>query len=235
LWIGALAIDLVGPMATFWTPGLGRSSTHDWNIEGSHMAERCGLFIIIALGESILVTGATFAELEWTGPVVAAFTASFLGSVAMWWIYFNASAAAGRRIIATSSDPGRLGRSAYTYMHLPIVAGIIVTAVGDELVLAHPTGHTETATTIAVLGGPVLFIIGTVLFKWTLGRSVNLVFLAAVLIAFAALVPIATVISPALLSAAVTLALTAICAADVITARAQDIAAAPTGEPDAAG
>jgi low temperature requirement protein LtrA len=63
--------------------------TAEWDVEGGHMAERCGLFIIIALGESILATGATYADLIWSGETIAGFVAAFVGSVAMWWIYFN--------------------------------------------------------------------------------------------------------------------------------------------------
>ena len=138
------------------------------------MAERCGLFVIIALGESILVMGATFSGLDWTWTVLAAFLASFVGSVTMWWLYFNATAAFGSRAISTSSDPGRLARSAYTYYHLPIVAGIIVTAVADELVLAHPGGHAEGATVAAILGGPALYLAGVALFKWSITGRVSL-------------------------------------------------------------
>ena len=65
-WALALSHRCVGARLYFWVPGLGRSSTADWNVEGSHMAERCALFVIIALGESLLVTGATFAELAWS-------------------------------------------------------------------------------------------------------------------------------------------------------------------------
>jgi low temperature requirement protein LtrA len=172
LWLAATAVEYLGPVNRFYVPGLGRSSIEDWNIEGGHMAERCGLFIIIALGESILVTGATFAEMAWTAPVVAAFLSSFVSSVAMWWIYFNATAAAGSRIIAAANDPGRLARSAYTYMHIPIVAGIIVTAVADELVLVHPEGHATTAAVLAILVGPALYLAGTALFKFTVLRRV---------------------------------------------------------------
>ena len=68
LWIVALASNIWGRRMGFWTPGLGRSTTADWDVEGGHMAERCGLFVIIALGESILVTGATFSSLAWTCP-----------------------------------------------------------------------------------------------------------------------------------------------------------------------
>ena len=131
--------SMSSPAVGFWTPRLGRSTTADWDVEGGHMAERCGLFIIIALGESILVTGATFAELPWTAATVAAFLSAFVGSVAMWWIYFNIGAETGQPAHRRGrAIPGRLARLAYTYLHLPLVAGIIVAAVGDELVLAHP-------------------------------------------------------------------------------------------------
>jgi low temperature requirement protein LtrA len=165
LWLAALAIEYAGPWAGFWTPGLGRSSTADWDVEGAHMAERCGLFIIIALGESILVTGATFAKMDWNAATVAAFTAAFVGSVAMWWVYFNIGAERAEHNFATSADPGRVARLVYTYVHLLIVAGIVVTAVGDELVLAHPAGHTDIRMVIAAVGGPALFLLGNILFK----------------------------------------------------------------------
>jgi low temperature requirement protein LtrA len=165
LWALALAIEYVSPLAYFWVPGLGRSTTSDWRVEGAHMAERCGLFIIIALGESILITGATFAELAWNAGTVAAFAVSFVGSVAMWVVYFNIGAERSSQQIAAAEDSGRIARNAYTYMHLPIVAGIIVAAVGDELVLHHPGGHTDFKTAAVVIGGPALYLIGNSLFK----------------------------------------------------------------------
>ncbi|MBD2871914.1 low temperature requirement protein A [Paenibacillus arenilitoris] len=164
LWIVALLVEYAAPSLGFWTPRLGRTPTVVWNVEGSHMAERCGLFIIIALGESILLTGATFSKLAWDPATLAAFAAAFVGTAAMWWIYFDSTAKTGHYFIAHSSDPGRVARSAYTYTHLLLVAGIIVTAVGDELVLAHPVGHIEAATTAVILGGPALFLLGNVLF-----------------------------------------------------------------------
>ena len=113
-----------------------------WWVGGAHLAKRCALFVIIALGELLLVTGATFAEKPWSGPTAAAFIVAFLGSVAMWAVYFNVGAERGSRHMASASDPGRLGRNGYTYLHILIVAGIIVSAVADELALAHPDGHT---------------------------------------------------------------------------------------------
>ena len=169
-------------------PGHGRSTTTDWDIAGGHMAERCGLFVIIALGELILVTGATFAELAWSPATVAAFVSAFLGSVAMWWIYFNIGAEKASHLIAQSADPGRLGRLAYTYMHIFIVAGIIVAAVADELVLAHPSGHVATPTLAAVLGGPALYLLGNILFKRSVATWLPLSHLVGIA-ALAMLVP----------------------------------------------
>ncbi|WP_046868579.1 low temperature requirement protein A [Microvirga massiliensis] len=164
-WIIALAIEYMAPWLGFWTPGLGRSATVDWDVEGGHMAERCGLFIIIALGESILVTGATFAELAQTPVTVTAFIVAFVGSVAMWWLYFDTAAERGSEQISHSADPGRVARLAYTYVHLLIVAGIIVAAVSDELILAHPTDPAEPPAIVAILGGPALYLLGNMLFK----------------------------------------------------------------------
>jgi low temperature requirement protein LtrA len=164
-WSGALIFEYVGPIARFWTPLLGASKVSDWAIEGGHLAERCALFIIIALGESVLVTGATFSGLTWDHATVLGFGAAFLSTVAMWWIYFDKAAEVGVEQITHASDPGRLGRWAYTYLHLPIVTGIILFAVGDELVLAHPTGHSEIKTVASVVGGPLAYLIGVILFK----------------------------------------------------------------------
>jgi low temperature requirement protein LtrA len=165
LWAIALVIEYISPAVRFWIPRYGASSVADWMIEGGHMAERCALFIIIALGESIVVIGATFAELTWTTENVLAFVSAFVGSLAMWWIYFHIGAEAGSEQLSKSSESGRLARLAYTYLHMPIVAGIIVSAVADELVLKHPDGHSDLKTVISAIGGPSLFLFGTILFK----------------------------------------------------------------------
>ena len=165
LWAIALAIEYISPVVRFWIPRYGASRIEDWVVEGGHMAERCAGFIIIALGESIVVTGATFADLTWTSENVVAFVSAFVGSLAMWWIYFHKGAEAGTEQISRSSEPGRLARLAYTYLHMPIVAGIIVSAVADELVLKHPAGHSDLRTVLSAIGGPLLFLFGTILFK----------------------------------------------------------------------
>ena len=167
LWAIALVIEYMSPAVRFWIPRYGPSSVADWVIEGGHMAERCALFVIIALGKSVIVTGATFSELAWSAENVTAFVSVLAGSIAMWWIYFHKGAEAGSEEISKSSEPGRLARLAYTYLHMPIIAGIIIAAVADELVLKHPGGHSDLKTVISSIGGPLLFLFGTILFKYS--------------------------------------------------------------------
>jgi len=166
LWAIALVLEYTGPVAGFWTPGLGRSATADWTVEGGHFAERCRLFVILALGESILVTGTTLAEIEPSVAAVSAFVVAFLGSVALWWIYFARSEEAARGAFSSSEDPGRLARSAYTYFHIPMVAGIIAVAAADELTVTHPGDRATAALLTLALGGTALFLAGHALFKW---------------------------------------------------------------------
>lgn len=205
-WLLALIIEYISPSLGFWTPGLGRSSTSDWNVEGAHLAERCGLFIIIALGESVLVTGATFAELGWDSSTVAAFIISFVGSVTMWWLYFDVGAEIGSYRMAQSQDSGRMARLAYTYLHLPIVGGIIVSAVADEFVLAHPLGHGELKFTLAILGGAALYLFGITVFKWAVAGQFPISHLLALIVLGLLAIP-APVISPLWLSLLATLTL----------------------------
>ena len=170
LWAVALLLEFVSPWLYFYVPGLGRSSTRHWaDVDPHHLSERCGLFVIIALGESLLVTGATFSGLAWNAATIVAFASAFLGSVAMWWIYFDTGVQRATDHFMHSGDPGRVARSAYTYLHLLIVAGIIVCAVSDELVLAHPE-HVSDAAIVAILGGPALYLLGNALFKWVTNR-----------------------------------------------------------------
>ena len=108
LWMLALAVDYSGPVAGYWTPGLGRFRTEEWTIEGTHFAERCQLIVIVALGESILVTGTAFGEIETSTATVTAFVVAFLGSAALWWTYFARSAHDASDAISHALDPGRM-------------------------------------------------------------------------------------------------------------------------------
>ena len=211
-------------------PGLGRSNTTEWQIEGAHIAERCALFIIIALGKSILITGATFAELPWNATTIAAFLVAFTGSVAMWAVYFNIGAERASRQIASSDDPGRMARSGYTYIHLLIVAGIIVVAVGDELVLHHPgghDGHTDIRTAAAIVGGPALYLIGNALFKRLSTSILPLSHLVGIGV-LVALAPAAAITTPLVLSVGTTAVLIMVAAWEWLSIGGRDTADAPS-------
>jgi low temperature requirement protein LtrA len=180
LWLGSVCIDLLGGVVGFYTPGLGRSRTSDWTIAGGHFSERCQAFILIALGESIVIIGATLTDLKVTAAVLAAFVVAFGGAVALWWLYFDSSAEAAAGKIARSEDPGRLGRSAYHLIHPVMVAGIIVCAAADEKVLADPGAAASTASAWMILGGPALFLAGHAAFKLVVWRVLSWTRLAGI-------------------------------------------------------
>ena len=180
IWAVALALDLLAPLAGYWTPGLGRSETDDYPVEGGHFAERFQSFLIIALGESIVVTGATASAKGLDTPVVAALASAFLGTAALWWLYFGEVAEHSRRYLADADDSGALARDAYSYLHLPIVAGIIMVAVGDDLLIADPGGALSGAGIVMMVGGPAVYLAGETLFRVRMIGSVNPKRLAAI-------------------------------------------------------
>ena len=164
-WLAALAIEYAGPFMFFAVPGLGRSTAANWDISGGHMAERCALFIIIALGEGIVVTGSELSGQPLDRGRVSAFVLAFLASVLMWWLYFDLGAERSARKIETEQQPGRFARNAYTYLHMPIVAGIVIGAVSDALVLVHWRSRASPALVLTACGGNMLFLLGLGFFK----------------------------------------------------------------------
>jgi low temperature requirement protein LtrA len=229
LWLIALAIEYSGPAMRFRTPGLGASTIQEWAVEGGHMAERCALFIIIALGESIVVTGATFSEAAWTTQTVAAFVIALVGSIAMWWVYFHIGAEAGSEHISHAEDSGRLARLAYTYIHLPIVAGIVVSAVGDELLLAHPIGHIGAKEMLSMIVGPLLYLAGVILFKRSIRGHLQLSHLVGIGL-LVILIPFAHMLTPLALSAATTAIMLIVAAWEAISLGSRKDATKPHSE-----
>ena len=165
LWLLALALDYAGPLVTFRVPGRPRLAPEAWEIGTEHFSERFQLFIIIALGETIVITGATTSELELTGATVTAFAVAFLTTAALWWLYFNLVAAISERRLAQAEARVLLARDAYTYLHVVLVAGILLNAVGDELVIAHPTEELTGPELAATVGGPALYLLAHVLLR----------------------------------------------------------------------
>ncbi|MEJ5019468.1 low temperature requirement protein A [Ochrobactrum vermis] len=165
LWLIAVLCEYLSPMFGFALPGLGRSHTADWTIDGGHLAERCQLFVIVALGETVLATGATLANAEvWNLTLMSALLATFLGTLAMWWLYFGTSSNEATDTISHSSDPGRIG-AYFHYVHAVLVAGIIATAVGNDLVMAHPHDPLKTAYVLVLVAGPAIYLFGSAIYK----------------------------------------------------------------------
>jgi low temperature requirement protein LtrA len=172
LWLVALGLDLLAPLVMFWMPRVGSTPTSQWQINGQHFAERFQLFVIIAIGESIVLTGVTASGTGLGGAEVVALGLAFLGSTALWWLYFGHVAGAVAATIAqsTADEVGRMGRDVYTYLHLPIIAGIVLFAVGDELVVAHPNESLHLTGAIVTLGGPALYLLGVMATAARVGR-----------------------------------------------------------------
>tara|TARA_B100000676_G_C17960263_1_gene777135 strand:- start:84 stop:1271 length:1188 start_codon:yes stop_codon:yes gene_type:complete len=203
LWAVALGIEYLSASLSFHVPGLGRSDSRKWDISGAHMAERCGLLIIIALGESLLVTGNTFADSQWDAATITAFVSAFVATVAMWWIYFSLSAERASERLLHSDKTGQMGRLVYTYVHFLLIAAIVLVAVADEFVLAHAHGHVSIATLVAVIGGPALYLAGNILFKTLMFNShprshyIGLILLGL-------LIPLSSALSPVVLGVSTT-------------------------------
>ena len=164
VWLGALALDMVAPMFI---------DTRGWRFEPAHFAERHGLIVIVALGESIVAIGAG-AGSEVDGGVIVAAVLGIAVVAGFWWAYFDVSSIlAARRLAAVEDERERneLARDAYSYLHLPMVAGIVLVAFGLRVTLAHvgdPLGW-EAAT--ALVGGTALYLLAVLAFKRrTIGR-----------------------------------------------------------------
>jgi low temperature requirement protein LtrA len=201
LWAPALVIELAAPLLWYWVPGRGRLNVLGQAVEGSHFAERCQGFVIIALGESIVVTGATAARAGLTPAVVGALSIAFVQTAALWWLYFGEAAVHSRRLMASSEHVVDLARDAYTYLHLPIVAGIILSAVGTDYLTAHPGRTLEAGPAAVTLAGPIVYLLGELLFRRRMVHTGNPKRYAAV-VALAALGIVATSVPAVVLGAA---------------------------------
>jgi low temperature requirement protein LtrA len=189
LWVVALAIDYLGPAVI----GGGRG----WRIAPEHFAERHGLIVLIALGESIVAIGVGAGFELVTGGIVAAALGIVVVS-ALWWLYFDVAAllARSRLMQARGIEQARLARDAYSYLHLPMVAGVVLFALGLKTTLGHVGDALETVPAVGLCGGAALYLLAHVAFLFrTTGRVFRRRTIgAAVLLA---LVPAAVVI-PAL-------------------------------------
>ena len=198
LWALALGLDMAGPL---FIP------TEGWRLMPSHFAERHGLIIIIALGESIVAVGVGVGTDLSVGQGVAAAVAVGLAA-AMWWLYFDVVALVARRRLGRA-EPGRvqneMARDSYSYGHFPMIAGIILVALGLKTTLAHVDDPLEIVPAFALLGGMATYLLAHVAFRWRHIHTLNRQRALLALLLFA-LLPVAVEI-PALATLAVVAAL----------------------------
>jgi low temperature requirement protein LtrA len=190
-WAIALAIDYGGLLL---------GSTQGWRVEPAHFAERHGLIIIIALGESIVALGVGAAGLALGAGVIGGVVLGLVVAGCLWWAYFDVVAAVAERKLreAGPAERARIARDSYSYLHLPMVAGIVIFAVGVKETLVHVHVHLSSVPAAALCGGVALYLLALSAFKRRNVGSFNyprLVASAALLV----LTPIVTVL-PALLS-----------------------------------
>jgi low temperature requirement protein LtrA len=173
LWLVALAVDYGAPLALFRVPGTPSVTEDAWHVSTAHFSERFGLFVIIALGESIVLTGSTISGAELDAATVIAFATAFLITAALWWLYFTYVVRIAERRLEMAANRTRMARDAYTYLHVVFVAGIIVSAVGDELVIAHPREPLAGPEVAAVVAGPAIYLLAHALFRLRLTGTVT--------------------------------------------------------------
>ncbi|MCM0675295.1 low temperature requirement protein A [Micromonospora phytophila] len=230
LWALAVAVDYAGGTLGWPTPGLGRAPRWEWSVAAEHLAERYRQFFIIALGELILVTALTLSRSGFAAYQTAAFLVSIATTVLFWRIYSHRAGEVLATAIKASPGPLRLAFWA-KYAHMVMVAGIVVTAVGCELVIDHPLGHTRPGWVAVILGGPALFLAGRSLFEYAVFSRVSPDRLIGLLV-LAAAAPVTLLVPPLLVALAATAVLTGIAIADTTRARRHPSeASSPAGGP----
>jgi len=167
-WALAAAIDEVGRWLAHPIPG---RKLHSENVafDAEHMLERCRLFLIIALGETVLTTGAAIAASPITGSTVATGTFALVGTVALWALSFGRAHRLILQHVGKTSDPIRASRHAINAL-LIMVAGLIAVAVANKEVIAHPYGQTSFALSLLLAGGPILFLAAQGWYLWQVPR-----------------------------------------------------------------
>jgi low temperature requirement protein LtrA len=209
LWVLALLLDMAGPFL-FGSEG--------WKLVPGHFAERHGLIILIALGESIVSIGVG-AEAHLSAGIAAAAILGVVLAAELWWIYFDVVALVSARRLGRAPE-GRvrneLARDAYSYLHLPMVAGIVLAALGLKETLHAVDDRLGTVLGFALLGGIALYLLGHVAFRFRQIRTVNRQRLGLGLVLLA-LLPLASEISALALLALVTALLAAMIVYETIS------------------
>ncbi|MEU1755371.1 low temperature requirement protein A [Micromonospora matsumotoense] len=211
-WTVAVAIDYVGLMFGWPTPRLGTTRASTWEVLGEHLAERYQQFFLIALGENILVIGLSFSGHSFSRASSGAFLLSFVTTGLLWRIYFHRAGHLFAEAIRVSRSPGKLGESA-SWTHLVIVGGVLMTAVGYELAIAHPHQRAGLAWAFFLMGGPAIFLTARARFEYEIFGRVSRSRVVGVLV-LVALMPVAARVSTVIALASATAVLVAITVAD---------------------
>jgi low temperature requirement protein LtrA len=219
LWTLAIAADYVALALRYPIPGAGRA-TWEPPAAAEHLAERYRQVFIIALGELIVVSGLALSGGGFAPDRTAAFVVSIATTAVLLRIYIHRAGEVLPVAFTTTGVTDRFGLWAI-YIHGTMVAGIVVTAVGAQLVIAHPSGRTPPAWAVVILGGPVLFLAGRAVFEYTIFTRVSLTRPIGVL-ALAALTPVTLLASPLLAAIAATAVLAGIAVADAARDRDRD-------------
>jgi low temperature requirement protein LtrA len=199
LWIVALTVDYASPLV---------SGTAGWKMDAGHFAERHGLVVIIALGESLVALGLGASGQELSPGIVVAAGLGVVVVCAMWWLYFDVVAVAAERNLAslTGRAQAALARDAYSYLHLFLVFGVVLVALGLKKTLLHIDEPLDTVPAVALFGGFSVYLGAHIAFRWRNIRTVNEARLLTALLLIA-LIPVGlhvpALVSLALVAAAV--------------------------------
>jgi len=180
LWAVAIAVDVGAPLVT---------GTKGWQLSPHHFAERHGLVVIIALGESLVALGVGVADQLYDIRTIVVVVVGFASVACLWWLYFDIVAIAAEHRLATAEVDVRndLARDSYNYMHLPMVAGIVLLALGLKKSFADIDSPLKLTVATALFGGAALYLLGHLLFRrrnmgsWNRQRAVVMVLLVALI------------------------------------------------------
>jgi low temperature requirement protein LtrA len=225
LWALALAVDYTAGGLSWLTPGLGRTRAPEIGLSGEFVAERQRQFFIIALGELILVSGLALTSGGFEADRSAAVGVALATTVLMWRITIYRAAAVLSAAVTAAPDSLRVTVAA-SYAHVVMIAGIVATSVGDDLVIRHPSGHTQPAWIAVVLGGPALFLTGRAILGYAVFSRVSRDRIIGVLV-LAAISPAMILVPPVLVALAAAVVLFGIAVADGAWRRAAERQSVP--------
>jgi low temperature requirement protein LtrA len=208
VWIVALAIDFAGPVL---------QDSSGWKLSPGHFSERHGLILIVALGESVVALGVSAGNLDLDVRTITAATLGIVVITTMWWTYFDVVAIVAARRLAAASGPAQaaLARDSYSYLHLPMVAAVMLFALGVKKALPHAHDPLDWTPAAALCGGVSLYLVAHVLFRLrNVGTLSRQRLVTATLLAM--MIALASSVSALVLLALVTATMTSLVAYEAI-------------------